>query len=89
MSKRVAHVSTGPAGTSYAPATVRVLEPGGYNMDWNFNPGQQNYPGQASQEWVERVSGAEMQLAQQNGDRFSFFDALAKLFTWRIQNGRG
>lgn len=59
-------------------------------MDWNnWNYGQQQGgPADASGQWVERVMGAEASLAQQQGDTGRALDALAKLFTFRVQNRR-
>jgi hypothetical protein len=50
---------------------------------------QQDGPADASQQWVERVIGAEAQLHQQAGNQPGMFDALAKLFTFRLQDRRG
>jgi hypothetical protein len=58
-------------------------------MDWNNFGQRQSGPAEASANWVERVMGAEASLQRQAGNRAGMFDALFKLLTFRIQNGRG
>jgi hypothetical protein len=57
-------------------------------MDWQHFGEQQDGPADASEQWVERVMGAEASLAQQQGDTGRALDALAKLFVFRAQNRR-
>jgi hypothetical protein len=63
-------------------------------MDWNNfgqpqRPFDQGGPADASANWVERVMAAEASLHQQAGNQAGMFDALAKLFLFRLQNRRG
>jgi hypothetical protein len=57
-------------------------------MDW-IDFGQQDGPADASMNWVERVTAAEANMQQQAGNQAGMFDALGKLFGFRVQNGRG
>ena len=57
-------------------------------MDWQHFGEQQDGPADASEQWVERVMGAEASLAQQAGNQAGMLDALAKLFVFRAQNRR-
>jgi hypothetical protein len=63
-------------------------------MDWNQfgqqeRPFDQGGPADASANWVERNMAAIASVQKQSRNQAGMFDALAKLFLFRLQNRRG